>query len=221
MGGMIRRTASTALPYNARAAIRALRQADPKLAALIDRVGPLRLELKEPQSTLASLAEAIVYQQLNGRAAQTIHGRFLGLFDERVPTAAALALLTDDQLRAAGLSRAKTAALRDLAQRSLAGEVPEMDALAAETDAAVIEHLTKVRGVGRWTVEMLLIFRLGRPDVLPVDDFGVRKGSQVAFRKREIPHPKALAAYGERWAPYRSLAAWYLWRALELPARRA
>jgi methylated-DNA-[protein]-cysteine S-methyltransferase len=209
-----------ALPYDVRAAVRALRKADPKLAALMDRVGPLRLRLKEPQSTLASLAEAIVYQQLAAKAAQTIHGRFLALFEGGVPTADALGALTDDQLRAAGLSRGKTAALRDLARRSLAGEVPEMEALAAETDTTVIERLTRVRGVGRWTVEMLLIFRLGRPDVLPVDDFGVRKGYQVAFKKRELPHPKALAAYGERWAPYRSLAAWYLWRALDLPAKR-
>src|SRR5262249_36787906 len=156
---------------------------------------------------LASLAEAIVYQQLAGKAAQTIHGRFLALFEPGAPTAEVLATLTDDQLRAAGLSRAKTAALRDLAQRSLAGELPGMAPLAMETDAAVIDRLTRVRGVGRWTVEMLLIFRLGRPDVLPVDDFGVRKGYQLAFRKRELPHPKALAAYGERWAPYRSLAA--------------
>ena len=203
------------LPYDAAAAARAIGRADPAMRGLVARVGPPRLALKESASTVAALAEAIVYQQLHGKAAKTIHDRLVAAMPRRRVTARALADADDATLRAAGLSRGKAAALRDLAARALAGEIPEMDALAAMDDEAVVRTLTAVRGIGRWTVEMLLVFRLGRPDVLPVADYGVRKGFAVLHGHDELPSPKELAEHGARWAPFRSVASWYLWRAAE------
>ncbi len=167
-----------------------------------------------------TLARSIVYQQLNGRAAATILGRVHAIYGGRKhfkPEAAATT--TDELLRAAGLSRAKTAALKDLAAKTIDGTVPTARALVSKTDAEIIERLTAIRGVGRWTVEMLLIFRLGRPDVLPIDDYGVRKGLQRLLGAKELPSRAELAERGERWRPYRSAASWYLWRACELPRR--
>ena len=203
-------------PGGGPAAARALGKADPLLGRLIKRVGPCRLELDAIQSPFAALAEAIVYQQLNGRAASTIHGRFLALFrPRRVPSPDGVLAAPHEALRAAGLSRAKIAALTDLAAKTIDGTVPPLRELRRMGEEEIVERLTRVRGIGRWTVEMLLIFRLGRPDVLPAGDYGIRKGFARAFRTRLLPTPRQVLRRGERWRPYRSVASWYLWRALD------
>ena len=190
---------------------------DPVMLALVRAAGPCDIRPQRGRSPYQSLISSIAHQQLTGRAAATILGRFFALYGEgRYPEPEELLATPDESLRAVGFSRAKAAALRDLAARTLDGTVPPRATLARLPDEAIIERLTAVRGVGRWTVEMFLIFTLGRPDVLPVDDYGVRSGFRIAYRKREIPAPKRLAAFGERWAPYRSTAAWYLWRAVDL-----
>ena len=203
------------------AAVAHLRVVDPKLARVIDAAGAAtRLALKKTPSLFGALAEAIVYQQLSGKAAATIYGRVCALFPRAPhgPTADHIHRVPDTRLRAAGLSAAKVLALKDLAARERAGEIPTLAEARAMDDATIVERLVAVRGIGRWTAEMLLIFRLGRPDVLPVDDYGVRKGFARAYRKRALPTPKVLAAHGERWRPYRTVASWYCWRALELDA---
>jgi len=163
------------------------------------------------------LVRSIVYQQLTGKAAATILGRVVRLFaPKRFPTPLDLLEVPPEQLRAAGLSTAKTAALKDLAARALDGTVPSLARVRRMEDEEIVERLTAVRGIGRWTVEMLLIFKLGRPDVLPLGDLGVRKGFALTFGKRKLPEPAALGRRAERWRPYRSVASWYLWRALEL-----
>ena len=194
-----------------------LTRVDPVLGGLIRAVGPCRLERQAECHPFQVLAQAIAHQQLNGTAANTILGRLVqscgrGAF----PTPEMVLAASVESLRAAGFSFAKVAALRDLAEKTLAAVVPDGATLEQLADAAIIERLTQVRGVGRWTVEMLLIFQLGRPDVLPVDDFGVRSGFRAAYGLSRLPRPQALAAWGERWKPHRSIAAWYLWRALEL-----
>ena len=186
---------------------------DPKLAAVIERVGPYRLKPRTDGTSFSSLVGAIVSQQLSTKAAATIHGRVIAACEGAV-TDARIAALSDEALRAAGLSRQKLDYMRDLAARSLAGQLP-WDGLDALDDEAVIETLTAVKGIGRWTVEMLLIFRLGRPDVLPVLDLGIRKAVQRTYRTRGLPTPTRVAAIGAPWAPYRSVASWYLWRSLE------
>jgi len=199
-------------------ALEHVRAADAVLARLIDTVGPFRMRLKKTTSLFAALAEAIVHQQLNGRAAATIHARVCALFAYAAsgPTPQQILRASESKLRGAGLSRGKLLSLRDLARKTVDGDVPTLAEVHSMTDEAIIERLTTVRGIGQWTVEMLLMFRLGRPDVLPVDDYGVRKGYAVAFSKRDMPLPKALAKVGARWRPYRTLASWYLWRAAEL-----
>jgi len=197
------------------AAVAALRDADPRLAALIDRVGPFRMQLQRTPSIFAALAEAIVFQQLNGKAAATIFARLCALFPHSVGlTPEGLARTREARLRSAGLSGSKIASLRDLASKTRAGEVPSLADVQSMPDDEIVERLTTVRGIGRWTVEMLLMFRLGRPDVLPVDDFGVRKGFGIAFGKGE-PSKSDVEKRGERWRPYRSVASWYLWRATD------
>jgi DNA-3-methyladenine glycosylase II len=189
---------------------------DPVMAALARTVGPYAPETDECHP-FEALAQAIAHQQLNGIAARTILRRLVEACGEGCFPSPQWILDTPvERLRAAGFSGAKVAALKDLAAQTLTAVVPERAALLDLDDEAIIERLTQVRGVGRWTVEMLLIFRLGRPDVLPVDDFGVRAGFRAAYGLKALPHPKALAAWGERWKPHRSAAAWYLWRALEL-----
>jgi len=198
-----------------------LRAADPRLGALLDHVGACGLVIQPEVSTFAALAKSIVYQQLTGKAAATIFGRVCTASrgrSDRAPTPAAILALADEPLRAAGLSRSKLLALRDLAARSEAGEIPTLAKLRVMPDDAIIESLTRVRGIGRWSVEMLLMFRLGRPDILPVGDYGVRKGFARTFRMRALPTPIQLARRGAKWSPYRSVASWYLWRATELPA---
>jgi 3-methyladenine DNA glycosylase/8-oxoguanine DNA glycosylase len=195
-----------------------LRRADPALARLVDRVGPLRLQLDRSSSLFAALAEAIVYQQLTAKAAATIYGRVKALFPRSLegPTPEQLLRVPDQALRGAGLSQAKLVALRDLARRTIAGEIPSLAELPEMSDEAIVERLIAVRGIGRWTAEMLLIFRLGRGDVLPADDYGLRKGYAVAFGGA-VPNARDLAAAGAAWRPFRTAASWYLWRALDLP----
>lgn len=205
----------TWLPFNARNAVRHLRRADPQLADLIARVGPFRLSLRPADSPFESLLRAIMYQQLSGKAAATIHGRLLDLFPEGLAPERLLRMSLP-ALRGAGVSRNKALAIRDLAARCVDGTVPDFATLATLEDEAIIGRLTAVRGVGRWTVEMLLIFTLGRPDVLPLDDLGVRKGFQQTYAMRGLPAARTLARAGRRWAPYRSVASWYLWRALDI-----
>lgn len=193
-----------------------LTRTDPVLGRVIRAAGPLRLEVGEHEPFQA-LAQAIAHQQLNGTAANTILKRLVAACGQSAfPTPQEILDASTATVRAAGFSFAKVAALKDLAAKTLAAVVPDRSALAALDDAAIIERLTQVRGVGRWTVEMLLMFQLGRPDVLPVDDFGVRAGFRAAYGLTRLPKPKVLALWGERWKPYRSAAAWYLWRALEL-----
>jgi DNA-3-methyladenine glycosylase II len=199
------------------AAARHLAKADPVLGGLIRAAGPYRHAPEADCEPFKILAQAIAHQQLNGTAANTILARLVASVGQGAfPRPEQVLAAPVEQVRAAGFSHAKIAALKDLASKALAGVVPDRAALEQLDDAAIIERLTQVRGVGRWTVEMLLMFHLGRPDVLPVDDFGVRAGFRAAYGLRALPHPKALAAWGERWKPYRSAAAWYLWRALEL-----
>ena len=204
--------------FDGRVAIRHLTAADPVLGRHIARLGKYAFALRQTQETFDALAEAIVYQQLSGKAAATIFGRVVALFPDGRLDATAIHAATDDALRAAGLSRAKVASLRDLAARADAGDIPDLAMLATMDDAAIIDTLTQVRGIGRWTVEMLLMFRLGRPDVLPLGDFGIRKGFAKAFRGRrdgDLASPAEVLKRGERWRPYRSVASWYLWRILE------
>ncbi|AUX22865.1 methylated-DNA--protein-cysteine methyltransferase [Sorangium cellulosum] len=212
-----------AFGFDPDAAVAHVRASDAALARLIDAVGPFRMELKNTPSVFGALAEAIVYQQLTGKAAATIFARVCALFPRAHEglTPERLLRAGDEQLRGAGLSRAKLLALRDLAEKARAGELPTIEEVHRMDDEAIVERLTKVRGIGRWTVEMLLIFRLGRPDVLPVGDYGVRNGFALAFRKRELPTPKALEARGARWRPYRTVASWYLWRAVDLSKQGA
>jgi O-6-methylguanine DNA methyltransferase len=196
-----------------------LRASDPTLAGVIDTIGPFRMQLRPAPSVFAALARAIVYQQLNGKAAAAIFARLSALFPRGRPTAERLLRIPEEGLRGAGLSRSKLLSLRDLAQKAEDGGIPTFDEIQRMADEAIIERLSAVRGIGRWTAEMLLMFLLGRPDVLPVDDYGVRNGFAIAY-DRELPSPKELAAYGERWKPYRTVASWYLWRMVERATAR-
>src|SRR5262249_45494929 len=185
-----------------------LRAADPRLAAVIDAAGPFAMELKTARSVFAALAEAIVYQQLSNKAAATIFGRLCGNFP-RGPaglTAERLLELSDARIRAAGISRPKLKSLRDLARRTTAGEIPTLARARRMTDAEIIERLIAVHGIGRWSAEMFLMFRLGRPDVLPLDDYSLRKAYAVAFRKRTLPSRDVLEKHGQKWRPYRTAA---------------
>ena len=205
------------LDYDPELACLHLRTTEPKLNELITRAGPFTLRPVHTQSLFAALAESIVYQQLSGRAAETILGRVVALYHpKRFPGPSDIVDTPVERLRGAGLSAAKAAAIRDLAARTIDGTVPSLALARRMDDDALVERLTEVRGIGRWTVEMLLIFRLGRPDVLPVGDLGVRKGYARTFRTRGLPTPEAMTRRAERWRPYRSVASWYLWRALEV-----
>lgn len=212
-------TCAGRLEFDPDAAVEHLRR-DPAMARLIETAGPLRPRLRPAESVFDALAHSIVHQQLSGRAASAIHARLAALFpnghlglDPRRLLRARM-----ETLQEAGLSRPKIAALRALAESCLRGEIPSFAELREMTDEAIVERLTALRGVGRWTVEMLLIFRLGRPDVWPVDDLGVRKGYALTFGT-DLPSPVELAALGERFRPYRSAAAWYFWRAVEIHGR--
>ncbi len=193
---------------------------DPRFAALIRRVGPPRLKIDKGRDLYEALVRAIAHQQLHGKAAETILGRFAALYpDQPFPTPTQVLATSDEALRGCGFSGSKVAAIRDVCAKAVDGVIPSRRSAARLTDEALIERLVSIRGVGRWTVEMLLIFTLGRPDVLPIDDFGVREGYRVLYGLDAQPKPRALAEIGLAWAPYRSLATWYLYRAVE-EARR-
>jgi 3-methyladenine DNA glycosylase/8-oxoguanine DNA glycosylase len=177
------------------------------------------MRLRPAQSVFAALSRAIAYQQLNGKAAAAIFARVCELFPRGIPTPERMLRMPEEMLRGAGLSRTKLLSLRDLAQRAVDGRLPTLAEVHELPDDTVVERLSEVRGIGRWTAEMLLMFRLGRPDVLPVDDYGVRKGFSLAYG-RELPSPKELAAYGAPWKPYRTVASWYLWRVVERSTAR-
>jgi DNA-3-methyladenine glycosylase II len=196
--------------------IRHLSKTDPVMRRLIREVGPFTLAPQARRSPFESLVRAIAYQQLHEKAAESILRRFVALFPTgRFPEPDDLLAMDEHAIRGAGFSQAKVAALHDLAAKTLDGTVPTGTMVRRLDDEAIIERLMAVRGVGRWTVEMLLIFQLGRPDVLPVDDFGVRNGFRIAYNRRSTPKPKEVLRYGERWRPYRTAAAWYLWRAAD------
>ena len=223
------------LPYDPEEALAHLRASDAKLGALIDRVGEFRLQLGHTGTPFTSLLESILYQQLNGKAAATIHRRVLLIYGGQKPAdphPQALLDTPDEILRAAGVSGNKIKALKDLAARALDGTVPTHKTILKMPDAEIIQRLTEVRGIGSWTVEMLLIFRLGRPDILPVTDYGVRKGFALTFQRiprrpsslpraitvAALPKPEVMLKRAKRWAPFRSVASWYLWRACDLDA---
>jgi len=198
-------------------AVEHLCRTDKLLARLIKKVGPCTMKIRNRRTPFAALVSAVTYQQLNGTAAETILKRFLALYPgKRFPTPEDVLATPEELMRGAGLSRAKTAAIKDLAAKTVAGIVPTSREILKLSNEEIIERLTSVRGVGPWTVEMLLMFTLGRHDVLPATDYGVRKGFAVTFGWKDLPTPKELLEYGERWRPHRSTAAWYLWRALEL-----
>jgi DNA-3-methyladenine glycosylase II len=195
-----------------RKAVNHLKKCDPVLRAIIERVGPCRMEFGLPE--FCSLAEAIVYQQLNGKAAVTIFKRFAALAGEPL-TPEGILKLSDAQLRSVGLSKQKSAYLKDLAAKTAAGlldfaRLPEL------TDEKVIEHLTQVKGVGVWTAHMFLIFSLRRPNVLPTGDYGVQVAIRKHYRKRKLPKPKDMEKIARAWEPYRSVACWYMWRSLDI-----
>ena len=198
-------------------ALRHLRRVDPVMAQLIRRAGPHAVRPERGVGAYEALVEAVAHQQLTGKAARTILGRFYALYGtDCCPEPVRLVETPDEALRGCGFSRAKTASLKDIAAKALDGTIPPRRALAHMRNEAIIERLVEARGVGRWTVEMFLMFTLGRPDVLPVDDDGIRLGYKIAYGKRTLPKPKSLARYGEVWAPYRTTASWYLWRAVDL-----
>src|SRR6266550_6870932 len=191
-----------------RKAVLHLSQSDPVMRAIIERVGPCRMEFGEP--TFHSLAEAIVYQQLNGKAAVTIFKRFSALAGDPV-TPEGILKLTDAQLRSVGLSKQKSSYLKDMAQRAVRGEL-DFSRLPQMTDDEVIKHLTQVKGVGVWTAHMFLMFTLRRPNVLPTGDFGIQMAMKKRYKKRKMPKPEQMAKIAKVWEPYRSVACWYLWR---------
>lgn len=209
-------TIPTILPRSPRKAVAHLVAVDRTLAAVIERVGPFRLSRNVEGTHFDAVCRSIIYQQLSGKAAATIHGRVLALFGGRAPTPGMLAATSDATLRAAGLSRQKLTYLKDLATRVSAGDVP-IETLHALSDDAVIDALVQVKGIGRWTAQMFLMFRLGRPDVLPERDLGIQNAIRRAYRLRKRPLPARVAKIGAPWAPYRTVASWYLWRSLELP----
>jgi 3-methyladenine DNA glycosylase/8-oxoguanine DNA glycosylase len=197
-------------------AIEHLTKTDKVLERLIRKVGPCELIPRKRCSPFQALVQSVAHQQLNGTAANTILKRVRALYPRRhFPTPDDVLATTDEQLRGAGLSRAKVASIKDIAAKTVEGAVPPARIIAKMPDAEILERLTTIRGVGPWTVEMLLIFNLGRLDVLPATDFGVRKGFAMVFMRDELPKPAELLEHGERWRPYRSIAAWYLWRSLD------
>jgi DNA-3-methyladenine glycosylase II len=231
--------------YDSAAALAHLSAADPKLARLIERAGPFTLKLASRQSPFEALLESIIYQQLHGKAAAAIHAKLIASFAPLLaeaghpagthPSAQHLLDAPNEQLRQAGLSHNKALSLRDLAAKTLDGTVPTLPVIRRMSDQDIIDHLTQVRGIGKWTVEMFLIFRLGRPDILPTADYGVRKGFALTFGKlkpivdgkpvkvtpTDLPKPEIMEKRARKWHPWCSVASWYLWRACDLAAADA
>jgi DNA-3-methyladenine glycosylase II len=195
-----------------RSAVRHLKKSDPILCAIIERIGPCRMEYGPPE--FHSLAEAIVYQQLNGKAAVTIFNRFAALAGEPI-TPEGILKLNDAQMRSVGLSKQKSSYLRDMAERAARGEL-DFTRLPEMTDAEVVKHLTQVKGVGVWTAHMFLIFTLRRPNVLPTGDYGVQAAIKKHYKKRKLPKPEQMEKIARPWEPYRSVACWYLWKSLDV-----
>jgi DNA-3-methyladenine glycosylase II len=208
--------------FDVAGALRHLRKKDPVLAGVMRRSVRYNVVPDGTQSLFHALSESIVYQQLSGKAAATIFARFVALYARRrFPRPDDVLATRHDVLRSAGLSNNKALALKDLAAKTIDGTVPPLRSVKRMSDAELIERLTTVRGIGVWTVEMLLMFRLGRPDVLPVGDLGVRKGYMLAYGLEEMPKPKELLALGDVWRPFRSVGSWYMWRACELDTTKA
>ncbi len=210
------------LTYDPKRAVSELAKADPDLGIFMEVAGPCRIGERswaQPVEPFESLLRSIIYQQLSGASAGAIHKRFVDLFDGAGPTAEALLSLSEAQLRGCGLSRNKTIAVRDLAEKKLDGTVVDRVELEPLADNEIIKRLTAVRGIGPWTVEMLLMFNLGRPDVLPITDLGIQKGFQLVYGTDELPKPKELGAFGERWRPWRTVASWYMWEAVHIERR--
>jgi DNA-3-methyladenine glycosylase II len=215
-------TEKLSLPFDHIAAHEFLTKNDPHLADVITRTGEFQFKLDECDSVYESLLEAIVYQSISGTAAAKIFSRIQALGANGVcPTPAEILKTRIPALRKAGLSKAKALAMKDLAQKTIDGIVPTLDAAQNMSDEELVERLISVRGIGAWTVEMFLIFRLGRPDVLPIHDLGVQKGWAITYRKRKMPKPKELLKFGERWRPWRTIASWYMWRAVHLAGKDA
>jgi DNA-3-methyladenine glycosylase II len=212
--------AKTHYPVDAALVMQALSRADRHLARVIRRIGSFPTKKRKPQHPFASLLQAIVYQQIAGKAAEAIFGRVKALGDSGFPTPEEILRAPKTKLRRAGLSRQKIAAVKDLAAKTLDGTVPPLAKIRRMSEEEIHERLTQVHGIGEWSVQMFLMSRLGRPDVLPAHDLGIRKGFQIVYGHKEAPKPQVILEYGERWRPYRSIASWYLWRAAdEMPAR--
>jgi len=208
--------APTTLPFDLDEAVKFLAERDECLRLLIDETLPFKAEIDATHSPYEALLESIAYQSISGKAAATIFGRLTALGGNgRAPRPKAMLKLRTPVLRKVGLSNAKILAMKDLARKTLAGVVPTLEQAHGMSDEELVERLVSVRGIGAWSVEMFLIFRLGRPDVLPIHDLGVKKGWAVAYGEKHMPKPKELLAFGERWRPYRTVASWYMWRAFE------
>jgi DNA-3-methyladenine glycosylase II len=206
----------SSVPFDLAAACKHLGERDPALKPLIDETVPFQMDADPLQSPYEALLEAIAYQSISGKAAATIFGRIKALSSNgRAPSPEQMLKLRKSALRKAGLSAAKALAMKDLARKTIEGVVPTLEQAHKLSDEELVKRLVSVRGIGAWTVEMFLIFRLGRPDVLPVHDLGVKKGWAVTYGKKHMPKPKELLAFGERWRPYRTVASWYMWRAFE------
>ena len=205
-----------ALTYDVRKAVPTLAKNDPKLGQLIERVGPFTVDPPKRLNPFEALLRSIIYQQLSGKAAGTIHKRVRALFSGRSIKPDQMLETPDDTLRGAGMSRAKVAAAKDLAQKTIEGMVPTGAQLRRMSDDDIVEKLTQVRGIGEWTVHMLLMSQLGRPDVLPTKDLGVRKGYMLTYGLDEMPAEKEMMVYCECWRPFRSVGSWYMWRAVDL-----
>jgi DNA-3-methyladenine glycosylase II len=209
-------TENNPLPFDHIKAHDHISRTDKRMSRLIAKTGAFQFKLDQCDSVYESLLEAIVYQSISGKAAATIYARIKALGSGGLcPTPKEILATKDLTLREAGLSYAKAAAMKDLAQKTIEGVVPTLEEAAQLSDEVLVERLVSVRGIGAWTVEMFLIFRLGRPDVLPIHDYGVQKGYALTYGKKEIPKPRELGAFGERWRPYRTVASWYMWRAVE------
>ena len=205
------------LPYDPFEAISAISSADPSMGALIHAAGPYELNYRPLQDLFEALCQSIVYQQLSGKAAATIFGRFQNLFEgDGTPIPAEVLTMDTETLRSVGLSRAKAASIQDLAEKTISGDVPSMEAMRSMAEQEILDSLTPVRGIGPWTVEMLMMFRLGMPDVMPATDLGIRKGFTRVFGLEDLAPPKRIRERSELWMPFRSVASWYLWRAVDL-----
>lgn len=204
------------LSFNTDEAVSALRASDAQMADLITRVGPFELVLTDEWSPFQALVRSVIFQQISTHAGRAIQGRLFSLYDDSAPEPDAVLQTTPEELRAVGLSQAKEKTIRNLAVHAADGTLPDRAAMEKLTDEEIIETLTLHRGIGIWTAQMLLIFNLGRPDVWPVTDLGIRRGYKIAYDLDELPMPSELRASGDRWKPFRSIASWYLWRANDL-----